>query len=385
MITQVKLTTLTPVHIGSGQKYPMNIEALYDGERIGILSPEKVVGKIGVENIPRWTAVINNHENVWDFLQRFGVKKIDEVCKRTMVAFGKDIGRKKDLKEQLLSSRGNPLLPGSSIKGAIRTAILSNLVFADNSSAKKEIAYYGKKYHNIRDRYKRTGSAISNMYFKGTSKPDANKDVLRFLQVTDAEFEYETIATNVRILNFKHEGWVMKDFGDQLTEAIGVDSETMFRMKIDDVLLQKNKKHKTIYANTGFLSSFEVLFQIINRHTKSLLEKEIKFWTDEFENSNFNRIAQNLANNYIESLKNILEEITQTDTGRSCILRVGGDIGWDFITGAWIKNEQNLLNDDEWEKLYKSLNKGRQIDIFPKTRKLDEDGDFFGFIRLDRI
>jgi hypothetical protein len=61
-------------------------------------------------------------------------------------------------------------------------------------------------------------------------------------------------------------------------------------------------------------------------------------------------------------------------------------VGWEFITGAWIKNNTSLLSDEEWFRLYSQLNKGRRnVDIFPKTRKIDEDGDLFGFVKLDII
>ncbi len=388
MENKIKITTLTPVHIGSGNKYPMNIEVIYDGERLGVLSPEKVVRKIGVDNILKWTSVIEKEENVWGFLQRFGVSDIDDVCKRSMDVYGSNISRKKDLKELLMSARGYPLLPGSSIKGAIRTAILSYLINKNDSTAKNVLYEYKKRIPsykwNLRD-FQKIESLIANLYFNGTDKTNANKDVLRFLQITDAEFNYETIATNVKILNLERNGWAFKHSGDQITEAIGIDCQSEIRIKINDRLLKKNLEEYKLSKNidTSYLFSFEKLFGIINAHTQKLISKEIDLWEDEIEKSDITNNIMDAVSQYLEGLKKINEAFSGIDKSTTCILRIGGNTGWDFITGAWIKNKTTLLSDDEWWNLYKQLNKNRNVDIFPKTRKLDEDGDFFGFVKLE--
>ena len=390
MVNKIKITTLTPVHIGSGNKFPMNIEVIYDSERLGVLSPEKVVEKIGAENISKWTAVIENKENVWNFLQRFGVNSIDEVSKRSLDVYGENISNKKDLKEQLMSVRGHPLLPGSSIKGAIRTAILSYLINKNDTIAKNVLFEYKKKTPsfrwNLRD-FQNINSSITNLYFNGTNKPNANKDIMRFLQVTDAEFDYETLATNTRILNLERNGWTFKRTGDQITEAIGTDCESEIRIKIDDTLLKQNLDKRTLSrnVNTSWLSSFETLFTIINSHTTDLIKREIELWEDELAQTDVANDVLEAINQYLDGLKEISHTIFSIKNNKSCVLRIGGNTGWDFITGAWIKNKTTLLSDDEWDKLYKQLNKGRNVDIFPKTRKLDEDGDFFGFVKLDII
>jgi len=41
-----------------------------------------------------------------------------------------------------------------------------------------------------------------------------------------------------------------------------------------------------------------------------------------------------------------------------------------------------LFSEKEWYQLSELLNKGRNVEYFPKTRKLDEDGDIMGFIKI---
>jgi CRISPR type III-A-associated RAMP protein Csm5 len=390
MIKQIKLEALTSVHIGSGQKFPMNIEVLFDGENLGIISLDKVVKKIGINNISKLTAAIENNEDTLEFLKRFGITDITNVSVRTMGVWGSNISQKRDLKEQLMSARGFPLLPGSSIKGAIRTAILSDMINNNDSIALNVISQQRRKTPSnrwkLRD-FQNIERTIANKYFNGTDRPNANKDIMRFIQITDAEFEYKTIATNVKILNLQRNGWDFKNRGDQLTEAIGPGSETNFRIKTDETLLNKNIEKNTISRNidTSFLLSIENIFYIINNHTEALLKREIENWEEEIEQTGISNSATEALNNYLDNLKEIKEQLLELNTKKECILRIGGNTGWDFITGAWIKNNNKLLTDNEWENLYKQLNKGRNVDMYPKTRKLAEDGDRFGFVKMEII
>ena len=390
MIKQVKIEALTPVHIGSGNKLPMNIEVVYNGSELGVVSLDKVVTHIDTDNIGKLTSVIESNENIWDFLKRYGVKSIKDISKRTLEVWGSNIAQKKDLKEQLLSSRGYPLLPGSSIKGAIRTALLANMINTNDRIAKDVLSQYRRKTPShlwkLRD-FQNMERSIVNKYFNGTEKPNANKDIMRFLQITDAEFEYKTIGTNVKILNLERNGWTYKNRGDQITEAIGAGSETQIRIKTDTDLLNKNIEKRTISANidTSFLLSINDIFYIINAHTESLLNREIENWEEEIEQTNINGQVTEALNNYLDGLKDLQEQLSELDKKKECILRIGGNTGWDFITGAWIKNKSDLLNDNEWENLYKQLNKSRNVNIYPKTRKIDEDGDFFGFVKMEIV
>ena len=388
MIYNVKISAITPVHIGSGEKLPMNIEVLYDGENIGVVSPEKIIDNIGVDNISKWTKAIEREDNIWEFLKTFGVSGLKDVSKRTFEVWGSNIAKKKDVKEQLFTVRGYPLLPGSSIKGAVRTAVLSWLIEKNNSIAKEVLSNYKKRTPSARWKlrdFQTLERIISNKYFNGTDKPNANKDIFRFLQITDAEFEYGTIGTNVKILNLQRNGWDFKNRGDQIVEAIGAGSETDIRIKINNELLKNNIENNTISkrVDVSFLSSVEDIFQIVNQHTEDLLNREIDMWETELDETSLSNEVTEPLNDYVDNLRELRDDLNELDGKKEAILRIGGNTGWDFITGAWIKNNSDLLSDDEWEKLYKQLNKGRDVDIFPKTRKIDEDGDLFGFVKLE--
>jgi len=118
---RIKVTTLSPIHIGDGNSYVENFNFVRDGDDIYIFDEFKVleyfISKkflIPQSNIERFFS--NQKNNI--------IK--NELYKRKIKSFFK--------KNEILtniSSQNNPIIPGSSIKGAIETAVFSLL--AENS------------------------------------------------------------------------------------------------------------------------------------------------------------------------------------------------------------------------------------------------------------
>ncbi len=382
-MAKVKIKTLSPVHIGSGIDLQSDIEYLIDGDRLAIIDEKKVLKVIGEVNIDKWVTIINNRENLFDYLKlRKNDIKLSDIDKRQMEVYCSDLQNKKTLKEQLHNAQGNATIPGSSIKGAIRTAIISYLVEKETERV-NNIINKKRSFLNSKGRkwnlgsFQEVESEILNQLLSNSFKPDANHNVFRFLQVTDAYFYYETYASNMQVLNLQRNGWNIKNGSDQLTELIGQDCKSEIRIKINQKLLEENINRKEIKTDISFLNSIEKLFEIINIHTKFLLKKEIDFWKNE------NNYPESV-DYYIENLKKLFEESDKCKK-EEALLRIGSGSGWDNITGAWAKTNKDLFSDDEWFQLSKLLNKGRDVDCFPKSRKLDEDGYTLGFIKLSAL
>ncbi|MCF8229529.1 MAG: type III-A CRISPR-associated RAMP protein Csm5 [Bacteroidales bacterium] len=377
-MANVKALLLSPVHIGSGIELQQNIEFLIHDQRLAVVDDKKVLEVIGEDNISQWISYINKRENLMELLkQRKPDVTISDVADREMDVYGTRLMNKKTLKEQLHNGQGFPMIPGSSIKGAIRTAIITHLVNKHTKTVKNIISEYknlnasknpGWRWQ-LRD-FQKVEERILNMLLSGSNRTDPNRNAMRFLQVTDASFNFNTIASNVLLLNLTWRGWDFKGGSDQLVEFIGQDSESRFRISINHDLLGKNH----LKTDTAFLESLEKLFEIINEHNKMLINEEINMWKDE---AGFP--------GQLEIYLDILNEIKQTALSlnkNEAILRLGGHTGWNSISGAWAKNNKELFDDYEWEILKKSLNKGRNVDYFPKTRKIEEEGDVFGYIKL---
>lgn len=377
-MANVKIELLSPVHIGSGINLQQNIEYLIDNGRLAVIDEKKVLDIIGEENIQQWISCISKHENLLNLLrQRKKDIKISDVAQREMDVYGSDLKNKKSLKEQLHSAKNFPMIPGSSLKGAIRTAIITHLVNKNTNLVKRVIDNY-KSFNKrkisgwswrLRD-FQIVEERILNKLLSNTERVDANRNVMRYLQVSDVTFQYNTIASNAKLLNLIRNGWSFKQGSDQLIEFIGQGSETSGRININKNLLEKNKPE----TNTEFFNSLEDLFNIINKHSISLLNDEINFWKEEKD-------YPETIGVYLEILQEIKDDVSSFNK-REALLRLGGNTGWNSITGAWAKNNKELFNDIEWEILKKALNKNKDVDYFPKTRKIEEEGDVFGYLKL---
>ena len=69
--------------------------------------------------------------------------------------------------------------------------------------------------------------------------------------------------------------------------------------------------------------------------------------------------------------------------GKECVLRLGHASGWRFITGAWTENLDNFKSEIVPASRPKNFNYEQYV--FPKSRRLDEDGDIFGFVKLELL
>ncbi|PSR05964.1 MAG: type III-A CRISPR-associated RAMP protein Csm5, partial [Bacteroidetes bacterium SW_10_40_5] len=184
------LTTLTPVHIGSGRVLSFNTEYLnFPNEGVcGVIDEQKVLDIIGTENIDKWVATINNQEDLLEYLkQRKPDLKPEDVASRVLKGkFPRNT--RVSLREQLFAGKGKPLIPGSSLKGPIRTAYL-------NTQLEQK---FGKD--SIPDNYLLTEDRKTGEQKVATDKDlqkvifgnNPNNDIFRFVRVYDAMPDCDT-------------------------------------------------------------------------------------------------------------------------------------------------------------------------------------------------
>lgn len=366
----VKLKTLTPLHIGSGRELARDVEFIELNNEIGVIDEKKTLEIIGEENIGIWVAKIEKQEPLLDYLKmRKPDVSLKDVCKYTMPLFANNFRMVRALKEQLHDGMGRPLIPGSSIKGAIRTALLNILLQQLNHNWK------GSELKNKWDKF--SDKEIQSRIFGG----DPNHDFMRFVKTGDALFtNSDLIALSVLSLNYLFEHTKRDEKFLQLTEALGAEAETTFRMKLDLDLWQKNIEYKEIRNKIpDFLKDLPSLFKLLNGFTVELLQSEIDFWE---EDKNLKPVED-----YIQECDKLLK-ICRKCSEKEAVLRLGHGSGWLFMTGGWVKNPA-FINDQGRDNLYdKIIDKTRPANFrykehfFPKTRRMDEDGELMGFVKL---
>lgn len=342
----IKLQTLTPVHIGSGEILKENFDYIKikddDALYISPINQTAIIKCLQEKRIKieQWTACLQRGDNVKTFINKFLPNvSTDDFVKRYILI--NQQGLSNELREQIYDGLGNPYIPGSSIKGAIRTVIISLLQQKQNGINFKPDSILG--------------------------------DIMRYLQVSDVLFEDGcTDALNMINLNIRQEKSYKDDSKKQLVEAITKDEESSLTIKISDT-------QKFQVAN-----SIEGLFNLINQHTKRILKNEINFWYDYTEKDD-----GTLVQDYINACKRINKEINAIATN-SCILRLGHANGWKFITGDWAEQKANEI---EWSNI---VNRSRPKNMaiysnypFPKSRRINITGNdrttkvnLLGFVKL---
>jgi len=116
-----KITTLSPIHIGSGEECEINYNMLYRDGFVYIYDEFKIAEFFISKNI----AIPSNLDNLKKNIQKFKDEIIaSNLHKRKIASSFSSLN--KPLFEQV-ATQNNPIVTGSSIKGAIRTAILDSM------------------------------------------------------------------------------------------------------------------------------------------------------------------------------------------------------------------------------------------------------------------
>lgn len=364
-MSKVIISTITPVHIGSGNLLQNNTDFVVERDDedsyIHIIDDKKIFDLIGKENLNAWLLSIENKQDTFKFVRRYSPDvSYNDISKHPITCFANNVNQNATLKETMRNGAGKPYIPGSSIKGAIRTAVLSSLADSMEIDKLESEVFRG---------YNLSAKPIESFLFGN----DPNSDIFRFLRVGDAHF-HEDIAVATRMINLNitqrddlHDGTKA-----QLVEAIGTSEESTINMYLS---LEYYEQVKRVYRQLGTMppemQSLSDLFMMINAHTEKLVNQEIDFWRD---------IDKTGAEIYIEEMQNILDEINACKKGASCILRIGYGSGWRFITGAWTER----LNDFDRDIVNRARPQNYRYEgyDFPKSRKIDEDNYVLGFVKL---
>ncbi len=366
---QFEIKTITPVHVGSGRFLQNKVEYVFSDRSIGIVDERKVFDLLGEERLKQWLQSIESGTSIAVFLKPFVAKlTVDMICSRK-IALKCDKEQAKSqssLKEQLYNGMGHPYIPGSSIKGAIRSAIYNQELL------KKEtpINFVDSRGQQV----KPNASVLEKQLFGN----DPNHDVFRFLQIGDAYFEpNSTVATNMVNINIKQNGATKDSSKNQLVEAIGENQSAGFTIKLNQKLLSANVRNGQVRNAPAYLNSIKSLFQTINKNTRLLINEEKDFWAD-FENDD-DAVAE-----YLEKIQSVLDEATKCSENE-CILRLGHGSGYTFISGNLV-NQESLISEYDYNKIVniaRPENEKNYNDYyFPKTRRIDEHIDLLGFVKI---
>ncbi len=365
-----KLTTLTPVHVGNGDKLLRDFDFVVDREKVGFLDLEKIVSIIEVERLPQLTSEIEN-KSVISYLKRTIPNfNLENICSRITK---NKAGNSKcnELKRHYFTSLFDTSIPGSSLKGSIKTAMWETIATKEKQSNWIESDYKNK--------YGKFNSDIIDKRIFGST---ANDKTTRFLKIGDIYFSgVITEVYEIGILNAGRREWFFKENQSFLAECLPSGITANFSFKIDDLLLNKNLQyhpHKWKGLSTSFFESRISFCLMLNNYTNRQLGYEL----EELEEEGFGEHeAGELMLNRLQELKADCEEAIKRKMPVA-IVRVGGNSGWNFTTGGWVKSSP--LSDSAYINLRKVVQKKEyNMDLWPKTRKLTHSGIPLGFVKIE--
>ena len=271
------LTCLSPVHIGNGEVLKA-FEYLYDREKqlvyflnetkwIALLEKYQLMNAFSNYLLKISSQKQNQGNNIWEWLltQRIPLDEIRGLSIRSAKANPKVLmdNRKKgtlnDIVCQIALADGRPYIPGSSIKGAMRTAILAQILEKDeilrtkywnriidaNTRMKNDIKSRGlKKMYNliIKDLESEILEKLNNPMADDKKKRVSNqaKNMMRGLMVGDAigNIDRKTIICQ-KIDISTNENYMPEKHLPLFRECIPASSSLDFQLTIDKAMLEK--------------------------------------------------------------------------------------------------------------------------------------------------
>jgi len=358
-----QIEMLTPVHIGSGN-------TLNRWDYVWIKGWVYVINLDQVLNHPK----INPYE-LQNFMEDPGFSwedyiktvRIDpsEISYYKAKASQRPTGNiKEHIKVHL-----KPYIPGSSLKGAIRTAFLwymfkkfedKNFLFSKIKEKIEEV----KKQKDDRRKFYQAKSKFAQVIEKKFFGRSPNYDVFRCIYVGDSDPLENLEVGLVKTYDLRNRRFLPDKNLEVYSELIPEGSITHVKIKIETKLFD--------YKELGIREKGELLEnipEICNLRAEEFIKDEIKF----FEKFGIEK-SKDFYQELLASIKNLPEG--------AFIINLGWATGWRAKTiGEELRKEDEKL----FEEIRKTFRLGYvNIDVFPKTRRL-YDSKPIGWIKLTPV
>lgn len=216
---KLTLTAEGPVHIGDGGKYGKKDYFLTKQRTIAILDVPNFVGELDPDQLNDYCEFLKNDSGtgLQEYLDK--EKGLDAVAQREQLyTLNAKLARTRcgsyqylDIWRFVKDAYGCPYVPGSSIKGMLRTAILTSLIKRDREAYEK-LYDRGEVLKNLKN-LKRADVGIQQKAFwvepPNKDKNSAVNDILKYLSVSDSE----PLSTDDLVLVKKYDKFSKDDYG----------------------------------------------------------------------------------------------------------------------------------------------------------------------------
>lgn len=342
-VKDIEIDILSPVAILDGNTLSCYIDIINDSKnkQILVLDIEKIQNQLMNSpfkmdeylNVLKNKATNKNKFTIGNFLRRNRID-VEKVISRK-IPYTFSLENLTEI-ETCIKSRKYPFIPGSSLKGAIRTAVL-----VDKCNKNQLIKLINKPY--------RKNVYVGEDVFRN-GESNIQSDIFKYLIIRDTDIDKELQTELIQINSFN------------IYKCI---KENKFKLDIPrlvECIGEGNKLHSQLIIKNKNIFNLNELIDYINNFTENFLLKEISI----LENFKFNDVS-NIENQY----KILLNKVRMLKaSGKGFVTRIGNSKGFAFNTVA------QKLTDEEIFKIAKdNYKKNRGFGKFPTTRWALCDGE----------
>lgn len=352
------LTTLSPIHIGSGKSYSC-CEFVPDKDKLNG-NDIKIIKRVDLTNY--YSSLSDDKKD--NFLagltdSNFKLEQFDKKIKKDFVRY-QCIDNSYDSFENVqehIKTSDKLYIPGSSIKGAIRTAIFYDLL------TEEDMDKIGRDISSNRRNNSFLSDGLLKKHFSSGFGNDAQNNIFRFMQVTD--------TTTTDILKIEQVLVVM---------ATNKGRKKYYYSKHGKTYLE------TICANKKFKSRLTTTFDS-NIYRKLKLEDKSEILDLNYLKDVLFKFSQDLiyyemdfADRYgIDYLSKFYETLNKKNTVDAPLLKIGAGSG---LMATSIAMKLKEYDPASFDRVRNSFKQSYDFE-FPKSRKVTKQKKPFGWVKLE--
>lgn len=355
----IELEVITPLAVGAGNEkdWVKGLDFVQKGDKVYVIDMHKVATQ-GLDIEKLTSLFLKSDERGISLLLG------DKIADISRFVFDSPVKTDNNIKSFLRTGLyDKPLVPGSSIKGSVRSALFN---------------------------YLRTDEEKNEDVF-GSMKDGT--DFMRFVRISDIEMP-STILVNTKLFNLRKEendvqgGW--KDSSSQtganynssgfntLFECVAPGNKgygsISFALNAFNLLEKSEKHHMPYHEKKEALinSTLHATFNVVNNVTRTYLLKEKAF---------FEKYETDRTEEIIGCINKLLSMIP-TD-GSSCLLKMSAGVGFHSITGDWLYDDYD--NTGLWTEKESKKDAGKKRYKSRKIAEYNGQLQFMGFVKLRQL
>ncbi|AAD36870.1 CRISPR-associated protein Csm5 [Thermotoga maritima MSB8] len=349
---KVTLKTLTPLHIGSGEKYPpCNLVVLKEEENKK--TAVRLITRKFLEVLRKHPEIKQNiSENISKPLSFKEVENVEDGVFYEVSLYSDFSSGKKnpEIPEVVHHPDGSVYVPGSSLKGAVRLALTWHVLRNNRNLLEEFRRNVQKDLQNHKRAFYQTNEFLNGL-FRFAPK-EINTDYFRFLRVSDSQtLRTQLVVHDVGIFYVARPNTHPRTFP---LEFVPINRDFVFDVRFVKEEYDYFLTHVRKRYGVELPGSIEEIFSIVNEFYSEVFK---------FERERFKKAKENfekLDTSKIEERFQKIEKVLQSK--KYVLIHIG-------YGGGLMANSLFILLDEETRKQVRNIIKYHKDDEAPLTRR----------------